>query len=138
MTVREPQRNVIIMNGDKLYITNCRESVVDQSTGEIVWTPSSNPDETLILSCTYVRNGSLDGQLSASDCINAVLVNTSLVLRENFTLAQLMSAYQHPNASRRLPASGNHLIPTENELIIYNRSKLLVNLEVLKMLHFLS
>ena len=66
----------------------------------------------------------------ASDCINASLVETS-ALKSNSSLAQLLSAYQN---GRRLV--GNHQVPVENELTIYNRSKLLVNLEVYKKLYY--
>lgn len=116
-------RNLVIVSGDKLHFANCRGSVSDKQSGELVWDPNTNPSESLFISCTNVRNGSHDGQLLASDCINASLVETS-ALKINSSLAQLLSAYQN---GRRLV--GNHQVPVENELTIYNRSKLLVNLE---------
>lgn len=128
MNIRDPQRNVVIMNGDRILLANCRGPITDQPSGEVILNPSTTQD-TFFVSCTYIRNGSTEGQLFAADCINAALVDTTLSLKDNFTLNQLMSAYQHPNATRRIPTIGNNSIKQESELIIYNRSKLLVNLE---------
>ena len=132
MVVHEPQRNVIIMNGDRLISTGCRGMVLDRPSGEIIWNPASDPDEILIVSCTSVQNGAIGGQILASDCINASLVQASH-LKDNFSLSTLMSAYQNPLISRRLPpvTYNSRQVPVEHELTIYNRSKLLVNLEVL-------
>lgn len=136
MTVHDPQRNLIIISGDRLVLAGCQGPVLDQPSGELVWNPVSDPGEILFVSCTNVRDGSLDGQLLATDCVNATLVQANH-LKDNFTLATLMSAYQNPVVTRRLqPASStNRLVPLETELIIYNRSKLLVNLEVFSMIN---
>lgn len=132
MSVHDPQRNVVILNGDRLILTSCRGSVTDKSSGELVWNPSTDPGEILLISCTNVRDGPLEGQLLAMDCINASLVEATY-LKDNFTHGYLMSVYQNYSISRRLPpstSSGVHQVPQEYELTIYNRSKLLVNLEV--------
>lgn len=130
MTVHDPSRNVIIINGDRLHLANCQGLVLDQPTGELVWNPVSDPGEILFVSCTTLRSGSLQGRILASDCVNATLVQADH-LKDNFTLATLMAAWQHPTASRRLsPINTNRQVPLETELVIYNRSKLLVNLEV--------
>ena len=100
--------------------------VVNPSTEETVWDPSSSPSETLFISCTQVSNSS--GSLLGHDCLNASLVQTSS-LRNDSSLAQLMDSYYHPS-SRRLPKMNDLQVPHESDLVIYNRSKLLVNLEV--------
>lgn len=129
MTVHDPRRNVIIINGDRLHLAGCQGLVLDQPTGELVWNPASDPTEILFVSCTTVRSGSLQGRILASDCVNATLVQANH-LKDNFTLDTLMSAWQNPMVSRRLSPDTNRQVPLETELIIYNRSKLLVNLEV--------
>lgn len=130
MTVHEPYRNIVIMNGDRLHLLKTSGPIVDRPSGDVIWDPSSETETLFVVSCTYVRNGSIAGQLHAWDCLNAALVNSS-ALKDNFTLAQLLSAYHNPATSRRLPSTtGLASIPLENDLIIYNRSRLLVNLEV--------
>lgn len=135
MTVHDPQgsqiRNVIVINNDRLVIAGCHGLVSDRPSGEVMWNPASDPGEILLVSCTHVGNGSPDGQLLAVDCVNASLVQANY-LKDNFSLPTLMSTYQNSIINRRLPSApqNNRQVPLENELTIYNRSKLLVNLEV--------
>ncbi|XP_057381868.1 uncharacterized protein LOC130704464 [Daphnia carinata] len=134
MTVHDPQgsqiRNVILFNNDRLVMAGCHGLVSDRPSGEVIWNPVLDPEEILMVSCTHVGNGSPDGQLLAVDCVNASLVQANY-LKDNFSLPTLMSAYQNSIINRRLPSTPqtNRQVPLENELVIYNRSKLLVNLE---------
>lgn len=132
MNVQDPRRNLVVFHGDRLLLANCQGSATDRQTGEAVWNPASDPDEILFISCTSVRNGSLEGQIIGSDCVNASLVQSNS-LKGSFTLGQAVAAYSNPMTSRRLPPAvgSSHQVPIESELMIYNRSKLLVNLEVL-------
>jgi len=117
-------KNTVIFNGDRIIMAKCLK-VVDLSTEESVWDPSTSPNETLFISCTQVSNSS--NSLIGHDCLNASLVQPS-ALRNDSSLAQLMDSYYHPS-SRRLPKLNDLQVPNESELLIYNRSKLLVNLE---------
>ncbi len=134
MSVHDPQgsqiRNVIVVNNDRLVMAGCQGSVSDRPSGEVIWSPASDPGEILLISCTNI-NSSPTGQLSAIDCVNASLVPANY-FKDNFSLPTLMSVYQNQTVTRRLPTSSHsgRQIPLESELTIYNRSKLLVNLEV--------
>jgi hypothetical protein len=134
MSVHDPQgsqiRNVIVVNNDRLVMAGCQGSVSERPSGEVIWSPASDPGEILLISCTNI-NSSPTGQLSAMDCVNASLVPANN-LKDNFSLPTLMSVYQNQTVTRRLPTSSHsgRQIPLESELTIYNRSKLLVNLEV--------
>jgi hypothetical protein len=134
MTVHDPQgsqiRNVIVVNNDHLVMAGCQGSISDRPSGEVIWNPASDPGEILMISCTNI-NSSPTGQLSAMDCVNASLVPANY-LKDNFSLPTLMTVYQNQTVTRRLPSSSHtgRQIPLESELTIYNRSKLLVNLEV--------
>lgn len=131
MMVHEPRRNLIVISGDRLLLAACQGSVLDRPSGELIWNPASDPDDIFLISCTNVRPGLIDGQLWASDCVNASLVPSNQ-FRDNFTLSTLMSIYYNPVVNRRLPSAdlNNRQVPQESELVIYNRSRLLVNLEV--------
>jgi len=117
-------KNVVISTGDRIVMARCLK-VVNVETEQTVWVPSSSPTETLFLSCTLLSNSS--NSLIGQDCLNASLVQASS-LRNKSSLAQLMDSYYHPS-SRRLPMLHQFQVPNEQELMIYNRSKLLVNLE---------
>ena len=119
------QNPIWLCIGDRIIMAKCLK-VVDLSTEESVWDPSTSPNETLFISCTQVSNSS--NSLIGHDCLNASLVQPS-ALRNDSSLAQLMDSYYHPS-SRRLPKLNDLQVPNESELLIYNRSKLLVNLEV--------
>ena len=108
-------------------MAKCRK-VVNPLTEQTLWDATSSRNETLFISCTRVSNSTAANSLLGHDCFNASLVQPSS-LKNDSSLAQLMDSYQHPS-SRRLPEANGLQVPNEPELVIYNRSKLLVNLEV--------
>ncbi len=67
--------------------------------------------------------------MNAFDCVNATLVD-SAQLNNPMNLSHLTALFYDGLQSRRLPPLNGHHVPLESELTIYNRSKLLVNLEV--------
>jgi len=107
-------------------MAKCRK-VVNPLTEQTLWDATSSRNETLFISCTRVSNSTAANSLLGHDCFNASLVQPSS-LKNDSSLAQLMDSYQHPS-SRRLPEANGLQVPNEPELVIYNRSKLLVNLE---------
>ena len=128
MEVHEPHRNIIIINQDKIQLAKCR-AILDRESRQVLWDSSSSNDTIFAVSCTYVRNSSVAGQFRAWDCFNSALLNSS-EFSKSFTLGQLLSIYSNNATSRRFSTTTGQTIPLEHELTIYNKSRLLVNMEV--------
>lgn len=97
-----------------------------------IWDPKNTPRESLFIWCTSVRNSSDGDGLVGSDCVNATLVRGDNKASDKMivNLSTLLTLSSNPVTSRRLPHNAGNLVPVESELMIYNRSLLKVNIEV--------
>lgn len=118
-------KNVVVLTGDRIISSHC-QSVSERNTNDVVWDGRSGGD-TLIVACSQVGNTST-AAMNAFFCVNATLVD-SAQLNNPMNLSHLTALFYDGLQSRRLPPLNGHHVPLESELTIYNRSKLLVNLE---------
>ena len=124
-------KNLVLFSGDRIIMGNCLNAM-ERATQDLVWDPRTSRD-VLFVSCSQVSNTSTGG-LAAFDCVNASLVDPN-ALKNSLNLSQLMTVYHDPTVSHRLPPLNGYHVPLEQELTIYNRSRLLVNLEVGSLFH---
>jgi hypothetical protein len=110
-------KNVILLNGDKVFLSQCSTAINDSSQME-VW--NEMEDNVLMASCFLIQNTTRG--IEASDCVNgAVLDKIELTDLTNFTyLSFLHVTHAHPNKG---------ISPLETDLTISNDSKLMINLE---------
>lgn len=110
-------KNMILLSGDKVYLSQC-ERALEKDTGREVW--SEDQDNVLMTSCYSISNSS-EGVM-AVDCINgSVLEKHVLTDLTNFTyLSYLHTFVAHPIKT---------IAPPEQDLIVANESKLMINLE---------
>lgn len=112
-------KNVIVLSGDKVYLSQCLR-VIDTATDSEIWTESA--DNVLMVSCYTIENTSAG--ITASDCINgSVLEKHSLTDLTNFTYLTYLSVFVTK------PLEDRRVAPPELDLLIANESKLLINLE---------
>ncbi|XP_074099350.1 tipE homolog 3 phospholipid transfer protein [Cotesia typhae] len=113
-------KNMILISGDKVYLSQCERAIDVESSREI-W--NENRGDVLMASCYGIYNSSLG--VEAVDCINgSVLEKTMLTDLTNFTYLSYLSLY----ASKPLD-DANFALPPEHTLIIANESRLMINLE---------
>lgn len=110
-------KNVILMNGDKVFLSQC-SSVYDLKDQVEVW--NEMDDKVLMLSCYLIRNSS--SGIEAIDCVNGSLLEKDVLSDlTNFTyLSYLHYAVAKPDKK---------ITPMEMDLTISNDSKLMINLE---------
>jgi len=117
-------QNFILHSGDRILLASCGRAVARQ-TGETVWAASPGDGDILYVTCTdYSVSGDL---ISAADCLNGtVLPGRELKPRANYTA--LVSAVNRLGYSHRLDGQ-NGLLPFEQDVTIFKRSRLLINTE---------
>lgn len=110
-------KNMILLSGDKVYLSQC-SNAIDIKTQQEVWNESE--DNVLMASCYNIQNTSVG--VEATDCINgSVLEKTELTDLTNFTYL----SYLHVFVSKAI----KEIAPLEQDLIIANESRLMINLE---------
>lgn len=118
-------KNIIILSGDKVYLSQC-EQAIDATTREVLWNETQNT--IMMASCYEIENKS--HVVEARDCINGSLYvppekinpddKTGLGDKTNFTyLSQLFVSMEIEK----------RIAPAELDLLISNKSRLLINLE---------
>ncbi|XP_051166023.1 uncharacterized protein LOC127284565 [Leptopilina boulardi] len=113
-------KNMILLSGDKVYLSQC-ESVFEEETGKEIW--NENRGDVMMASCYGVFNSSQGVQ--AVDCINgSVLEKDLLTDLTNFTYLSYLNIF----ATKPLDET-RKVLPPEQDLIIANESRLLINLE---------
>lgn len=113
-------KNMILLSGDKVYLSQC-ESAFEEETGKEIW--NENRGDVMMASCYGIYNGSLGVQ--AVDCINgSVLEKDLLTDLTNFTYLSYLNIF----ATKPLDET-RKVLPPEQDLIIANESRLLINLE---------
>ncbi|XP_063238466.1 uncharacterized protein LOC134539987 [Bacillus rossius redtenbacheri] len=126
--------NVYLLYEDSVYTGECERAVaLDKANGSEDPVPLADPAEfwradndsgVLMASCLAVSRH--DTTLSATDCVNGSLVDQARVpkLFMNFTV--LWSLYEQ---AERVADLGQWFAPQQSQLVIYNRTKLYINLE---------
>lgn len=113
-------KNIILLSGDKVYLSQCQRAI-DMDSGEEVWHEEQN--NIMMASCYSIVNTSVG--VVAVDCINgSLLPNNVLSDLTNFTYLSYLSVF-----NTQLLDEKRRVAPPEMDLIISNRSKLLINLE---------
>lgn len=113
-------KNIIILSGDKVFLSECQRAV-DLDRNEEIWNESQ--DNIMMASCYNIQNTT--SGIYAVDCVNgSTLPNNILSDLTNFTYLSYLSIFNTKILDgRRLVA------PPEPDLLIANESKLLINLE---------
>ncbi|KAF2879182.1 hypothetical protein ILUMI_26982 [Ignelater luminosus] len=113
-------KNVIILSGDKVYLSQCNRAL-DVDTGEEVWNETQN--KIMMASCYSIDNTSQG--VVAIDCVNGSLME-SYYLSDltNFTYLSYRSVVNTEPLHK-----DRRVAPPEVDLLIANDSKLLINLE---------
>lgn len=113
-------KNVIVLSGDKVYLSQCQR-VFDDSSGDEIWNESQN--NIMMVSCYSVVNATRG--VIAVDCVNgSLLPNNILTDLTNFTYLTYLHLYKTVPLDERL-----HVAPPEQDLLLANESRLLINLE---------
>ncbi|CAH0393971.1 unnamed protein product [Bemisia tabaci] len=113
-------KNVIILSGDRVFLSQCQRALLAGSEQEI-W--SQDQDDVFMSSC-YSIETTEDG-MEASDCINgSTLEKSYLTDLTNFTYLNFLSV-----TSTKILDESRQIAPPEEDLILANESRLLVNLE---------
>uniref|UniRef100_A0A6V7KJ94 Uncharacterized protein n=1 Tax=Bracon brevicornis TaxID=1563983 RepID=A0A6V7KJ94_9HYME len=113
-------KNVILLSGDKVYLSQC-ERAIDVESSKEIW--NEKRGDVMMASCYGIYNSSLG--VEAVDCINgSVLEKDMLTDLTNFTYLSYLNLY----ATKPLDDTGT-ITPPEHSLIIANESRLLINLE---------
>ena len=117
-------KNVIILSGDRVFLSRCEKGFITLESNESqeIWSSFNNK---IVMTSCYEINDDNDSTISAIDCINGTLLaNSSLSDLTNFTYLSYLSYFN----SELLDESGL-IAPIEQNLILSNESKLLINLE---------
>ena len=129
-------KNVLLMAGDRMIMANCRRAV-DSSSGETVWSADDHIHRALLASCATLKSyssgdeytsGSSDEFVEATDCINGTLLPTSIFEKLNNHSA-LLKAYNALGPYHKLNANGLGWLPYEEDIMIFNKSRLMINHE---------
>ncbi|KAG8338735.1 uncharacterized protein LOC124360489 [Homalodisca vitripennis] len=113
-------KNVIVLSGDKVYLSQCQRAI-NMATDSEIWSESA--DNVLMASCYTIENTS--SGITASDCINgSVLEKHLLTDLTNFTYLTYLSVF-----ATKILDETHQVAPPEMDLLIANESKLLINLE---------
>lgn len=113
-------KNVILLSGDKVYLSNCQRALVLDSEEEI-WNESQ--EKIMMASCFNILNDSRG--VVAIDCVNGSLLETNVLTDlTNFTYLSYLSVFNTAPLDET-----RKVCPPEEDLIIANDSRLLINLE---------
>ena len=127
-----PRKNVLLMAGDRMIMGNCRRAV-DSASGETVWSADDYPDQSLLASCTTLnskisQDGVYEELVSATDCVNGTLLPKSTFEKLNNHSA-LHKAFLSLGPYYKLDTVGLGAIPYEEDIMIFNKSRLMINHE---------
>ncbi|XP_073842004.1 tipE homolog 3 phospholipid transfer protein [Musca autumnalis] len=116
-------KNVVILSGDKVYMSRC-QNAVNVDTGEEVW--NETEDNVVMASCYYINNAAdrVDAidNMDAVDCINGSTLDKSMLTDlTNFTYL----SHLHVSVATLIP----EIAPPDIDLTISNESRLMINLE---------
>lgn len=111
---------MILLSGDKVYLSQC-ERAIDVETNREIW--HEDRGDVMMASCYGIFNSTLG--VEAVDCINGSVLEKDLLSDlTNFTYLSYLNIFAtKPLDETRMVA------PPEQDLIIANESRLLINLE---------
>ncbi|KAL1131690.1 hypothetical protein AAG570_011303 [Ranatra chinensis] len=113
-------KNVILLSGDKAYLSQCQKVFV-KDTDQEVW--SENQDNVLMASCYNVEIAGMG--MVGVDCINGTLLDKNMLTDlANFTYLNYLSVI-----NTNLMDEKRLVAPPEMDLLIANESKLMINME---------
>ena len=127
-----PGKNVLLMAGDRMIMGNCRRAV-DSSSGETVWSAENHIGRSLLASCTNLHsflheNGMSEELVSATDCVNGTLLPQS-AFEKLHNHSSLQKAFLSLGPYYKLDTLGMGWIPFEEDIMIFNKSRLMINHE---------
>jgi hypothetical protein len=123
-------KNVILLSGDKVYLSQCLKAVALEDEGEeeiYSWEKDEGGEDSYVLmaSCFTINNTTRG--IESSDCINGSLVSKNMLTDlTNFTY--LLGLSVQGAVEKPLDSTGR-VAPIETDLIIANESRLQINLE---------
>nr|CAD7409061.1 unnamed protein product [Timema cristinae] len=115
-------KNMILLNGDKVYLSQCQRALVETVEGQReIWT--EDQDNVLMASCYTIDNTTRG--VEATDCINGtLLLKEMLTDLTNFTYLSFLSTTNTVLLDR-----DRFVAPPEPDLLIANESHLYINME---------
>ncbi len=128
--------NVVLQSGDDVHSARCA-SAVNRKTGETIWRAQDHGTDLILLAhCTDVDTVLDDGSpptVSATDCVNGTIIPSSwLTGSETATttnLTTLQRVLHSPRGYLRRLDKHNSELPFEQDVTIFNRSRLMINSE---------
>nr|CAH7735571.1 unnamed protein product [Callosobruchus chinensis] len=127
-------KNVYVSVGNKVHTATCnsaeafnkangKEEGVDTDPVQF-WTKL--PGEVLMVSCHTLNHNEVNQTISAMDCINGTIFDSSIIPKPYSTFRQFWNLTgQH----RNMVDPTNKYVPLQSSLTIYNASRLYINLE---------
>ncbi|KAK9718934.1 hypothetical protein QE152_g22988 [Popillia japonica] len=113
-------KNVILLSGDKVYLSQCQRAL-ELESGEEIWNESQ--DNIMMTSCYNIMNTSRG--VVAVDCVNGSVLATNILSDlTNFTYLSYVSIFNTVPLDEK-----RRVAPPEPDLLIANESRLLINLE---------
>jgi len=96
---------------------------------QLMWTPEKG---VMMAACMKAQRSATNAtQISANDCVNGTLVDERRLPAHYMNFTYLWALFEESQTFKPDP----ELPPPQNELVIYNSSRLLINLDVT---HFFS
>ena len=129
-------KNALFMVGDRMVMANCQRAINFRS-GETIWSSDDHPDRALLASCTTIDtminkirslSSAPEEVVSATDCVNGTLLPTSILEKLN-NHSVLINAIHKYGPYYKLDTKGLGWIPYEEDITIFNRSRLMINHE---------
>lgn len=109
-------KNIMIFSGDKVILSQC-ESAVTTNTAVEVW--NETQENILMVSCHTIKL--VDETIETTDCINGSVMQEKVPDLANFTYLTTLHIF------KAIPQK--LIAPIEQELTLWNDSKLMINLE---------
>ena len=132
LNIPTPGKNVLLMAGDRMIMGNCRRAV-DSSSGDTVWSAEDYKDRALLASCTTLNsethaNGIYEEVISATDCVNGTVL-PKRIFEKLDNHSTLQHGFLEIGPYHKLDNLGLGWIPYEEDIMIFNESRLMINHE---------
>ena len=118
------RNNIVLFNNERIVSASCDSTLV-QKLQEFTGDFKSIQDESLLMQCTSVQVLKDQYKIEAFDCINGVFADRDLK-DSPVSYAQITKAYAAAILEREQDAD---IIPHEQDLMIANETRLMVNME---------
>ncbi len=131
----DPSRNVIFLSGDRMVSASCdaafRNDGDDYSRRPVWSDPGRTSPSVLMASCTDFDADPVSGTIVGRDCVNGTLMPRRLLPPHsaNYTLIHRIFYESGLRHALRVPDGETQMMPFESEIVIYNRTRLLINTE---------